>query len=68
MELTGFDRFLWATGFCCHNLLLLALFRRGRARLFPIFTTFIALNIARAIVLDFVHRDLPGDYPMPTGA
>jgi hypothetical protein len=62
MELTGFDRFVWATGFCCHILLLLVLFRRGRARSFPIFTTFIVFNVARTIILYFVYRDLPADY------
>jgi hypothetical protein len=61
MQVTGFDRFLWATGFSCNSLLLLVLFRRGRARSFPIFTTFIAFTFAKTIVLYFIYRVLPGD-------
>jgi len=61
MQLTGLDRFLWATGFCCNPLLLLVLFRRDRARSFPIFTTFIAFIFVKTVVLYFIYRFLPGD-------
>jgi hypothetical protein len=61
MQLTGFVRFLWAACFLGHILLLLVLFRRDRARSFPIFTTFVVFNIARTIVLYLTHRFLLGD-------
>lgn len=56
MRLTGLDLFLWAASFTGHVLLLLILWIRGRARSFPIFTTLIALNVARTIVLFAIQR------------
>jgi hypothetical protein len=62
MELTSFDRYVWAASFFGHVVLLLVLWRRGRARAFPVFTSFIVFNILRTIALYFIQRDLPGEY------
>jgi hypothetical protein len=51
MHLTGVDLFYWTAGFVGHFILLLVLWRRHRAGEFPIFTTWIASNLARSIVL-----------------
>jgi hypothetical protein len=62
MEYTSFARFLWAASFFGHVVLLLVLWRRGRARSFPIFTAWIVFNLARAIVLYFALRGGWGEY------
>ncbi|MGD0798650.1 MAG: hypothetical protein ABR910_13095 [Acidobacteriaceae bacterium] len=62
MQLTSFDRFVWAASFAGNLLLLLVLWRRGRAQSFPVFTAFIASSLARTIIIFWVLRDLPRDY------
>jgi hypothetical protein len=62
MELLSFDRFAWAVSFFGHIALLLLLTMRGRARSFPLFTTYIASNIAKTVILYFILHDRPGDY------
>jgi hypothetical protein len=56
MQLSGFDRFLWAATFCGHILTLFALIVRGRARSFPAFTSFIAENICTTAALYVVFN------------
>ena len=63
MHLTGIDRFFWAYGFLTHCILLGVLLFRQRAASFPVFTTMIAVNIVRTIVLYFTLRfGSSGDY------
>ena len=51
MQLSGFDRFLWAATFCIEVLIMAVLLLRHRARSFPAFTAYIAENIGTTIVL-----------------
>jgi hypothetical protein len=56
VDLTGLDQLLWATSFAGHWILLAVLVLRRRARSFPVFTSLIAVNIVRTIVLFFTLR------------
>lgn len=56
MRLTGLDLLLWAASFSGHVALLSVLWVRGRARLFPVFTAFISLNVIRTVALFFIQR------------
>lgn len=56
MRLTSIDNLLWALSFLGHWILLGVLVLRRRASFFPIFTTLIAVNILRTIVLFFTLR------------
>ena len=58
MQLSGFDRFLWAAGFSGHVLVLAVLIIRRRASSFPIFTAFIAASIGKTVILYFVFYHL----------
>lgn len=58
MHLSGLDRFVWAAGFYGHSLLLLVLFVRRRARLFPAFTSYIAENVGTTVILNFALNHL----------
>jgi len=58
MELTGFDRFLWAATSCGQILTLVVLIVRGRARSFPVFTIYIVENICTTVVEYFVFYHL----------
>lgn len=51
MHLTGTMLFLWAAATVLQVLLLGVLLTRHRVTMFPVFTTFIAFNIVRAVVL-----------------
>jgi hypothetical protein len=54
VHLTGLDLFFWAAGLPVNLGLLFVLWYRRRARNFPFFTAFPALNVVRTIVLYFV--------------
>lgn len=54
MHLTGIDYFLWVAAFLLHLALLFTLFYRGRAKDFPFFTSLIALNVVRTVILYLV--------------
>ncbi|MGC2164303.1 MAG: hypothetical protein WA634_20580 [Silvibacterium sp.] len=54
MHLTDIDLFYWVAGFIGHLALLLVLWRRHRSREFPIFTAWVASNLARTITLALV--------------
>ena len=54
MQLNSIDLFFWAAGLLGHIVLLVVLFVRHRAVVFPFFTTLIASNIAKTIVLVLV--------------
>jgi hypothetical protein len=56
MHLGEMDLFFWAAGFAVHLVLLFVLFYRGRARVFPFFTSLIALNVVRTVVLYLVRN------------
>ena len=56
MHLSGLDLLFWAVGFVGHFILLLVLWIRQRARVFPIFTALIGLNIARTIALALIQQ------------
>jgi hypothetical protein len=58
MELTGFDRFLWAATFCGQIMTLLVLIVRGRTRSFPVFTIYIVEKICTTVVEYFVFYHL----------
>ena len=51
MQLTSLDRFLWVSSLLGHCLLLGVLVLRRRTGSFPLFTSLIALNIVRTVVL-----------------
>jgi hypothetical protein len=51
MLLAGVDQVFWAAGFLGHVVLLTVLWVRHRAREFPVFTVWIASNLARTIML-----------------
>jgi hypothetical protein len=55
MHLLSFDRFVWAAGLYANILLLAVLIGRRRAASFPIFTTLIASDIVRTVVLYLVR-------------
>jgi hypothetical protein len=61
MNLSHFDRFVWGAGLTGSMILLLVLCLRGRARSFPIFTLYIAENVATTISLYFIfyHFAMP---------
>jgi hypothetical protein len=59
MQLSGFERFLWAAGFSSHVLLLFVLFIRRRAGTFPVFTAFIAASVGKTAILYFVFYHQP---------
>jgi hypothetical protein len=54
MQLNGLDRFFWAAGLAGNTALLFVLFYRRLAHRFPFFTSLIALNVFRTIVLYWV--------------
>jgi hypothetical protein len=54
VHLTGLDFLFWAAGFLGHLGLLLVLWYRNRARVFPFFTALITLGVTQTIVLYFV--------------
>jgi len=54
MNLSGFERFVWAAGLCGQIVLLLVLLIRRRAKSFPVFTVYISWSIAKAVVLYLV--------------
>jgi hypothetical protein len=54
MNLSGFDRFVWAASFCGQILLLLVLWIRHRAKTFPVFTIYTVESILKTIVLTVV--------------
>jgi len=56
MPLTNLDLLLWVAGFLGHVALLFVLLWRRRARIFPIFTALIVLNVLRTIVLFAINR------------
>jgi hypothetical protein len=56
-DLTNLDLLLWVAGFFGHLALLLTLLLRKRARMFPVFTTLIVLNVTRTIVLFLINRE-----------
>lgn len=58
MELTGFDRFLWAATSCGQILTLLVLIVRRRARSFPFFTCYVVETICTNVVEYFVFYHL----------
>jgi hypothetical protein len=63
VHLTGVDRFFWAFGFLAHCVLFAVVWVRHRAARFPVFTTLIAVDILRTIVLYFTMRfGSSGDY------
>ncbi len=55
MQLSGLDLFFWVASLFGHVVLLGVLFFRKRAAEFPFFTSLIALNILRTIILIFVR-------------
>lgn len=59
MQLSGFDRFVWAAGLSGHILLLLVLFLRRRTGTFPAFTALIATYIGKTVILYFVFYHQP---------
>ena len=63
MNLSGFDRFVWAASFYGHIVLLVVLLVRHRAKTFPVFTSYVAENIVKTAVLYFVfHHFSQRDY------
>jgi hypothetical protein len=60
MNLSDFDRFVWAASLYGQALLVLILWTRGRAKSFPIFTAYIGESICTNIALYFTlyHRSL----------
>ena len=55
MTVSGLDRLFWAAGLLGHVALLFVLLHRGRARRFPVFTTFIGASVLRTVVLFFAR-------------
>jgi len=51
VRLSEMDLFFWAAGFAVHLVLLFVLFYRGRARVFPFFTSLIAFSVVRTMIL-----------------
>lgn len=56
MHMTGLDIVFWVAGFLGNVILFVVLIAKHRSRCFPIFTTFIAFGISRAIALSLVTR------------
>ena len=56
MTLTSLDNVLWAAGFLGHVALLLVLVVRKRLRDFPLFTSFLAFEASRTVLLFVVFR------------
>ena len=56
MQLTNLDLLLWALSLTGHCILLAVLIIRHRTASFPVFTTLIAANIFRTVVLYSTHR------------
>ena len=56
MNLSSWDKALWAVGFLCHAALLLILVWRRRVREFPIFTGYIGLQVFATVLLFLVER------------
>lgn len=56
MHLTAVDLFYWTAGFLGHLILLMVLWLRRRVREFPIFTSWVASNLARTITLAAIAR------------
>ncbi|AEU36663.1 hypothetical protein [Granulicella mallensis] len=54
MQLTGIDLVFWAAGFLAHAVLLVVLWTRHRATVFPFFTTLITEYVVRTITLYFI--------------
>jgi len=61
MQLSGFNGFVWAATSCGHVLLLVVLFVRRRAAIFPVFTTYIAESIGSSVILYLVLNNLSSD-------
>ncbi len=57
MHLTGIDLLFWAAGFFSHIALLVVLWTRHRAAIYPFFTTLITSNVIRSVALYFVAED-----------
>ncbi|MGC2636484.1 MAG: hypothetical protein WA294_04855 [Acidobacteriaceae bacterium] len=55
MKLSGIDKIVWALSFYGNIALLAVLLVRGRWRQFPIFTCFIAFDVARSIALYLLY-------------
>ena len=51
MHLARIDFLLWAGGLVAHLTLLAVLITRSRARVFPIFTSLISMNVAKTVIL-----------------
>ena len=63
MPLTGLDLLLWALSLIGHCILLAVLLFRRRARTFRVFTTLVAVNVIKTIVLYFtLHFASSEDY------
>jgi hypothetical protein len=58
MNLSYFDRFVWAASLYGQALLILVLWTRGRVKSFPIFTAYIAESIATNLALYFIRYHL----------
>jgi len=56
LNLTTLDNVLWAAGFIGHVALLVVLLFRGRWRTFPVFSAFIAYNVAVTVVLFLIYK------------
>jgi hypothetical protein len=56
MHLTGLDLLFWAAGFGAHLTLLGVLLVRRRVKLFPMFTTLIAVDLCRTIALFSIDK------------
>jgi hypothetical protein len=56
MHLTGLDLLFWAAGLVAHLTLLFVLLVCRRVKMFPIFTSLIAVNVGRTIALMLVGR------------
>jgi hypothetical protein len=54
LNLSGFDRFLWAACLYGHIVLLAVLWIRRRASSFPVFTSYVIENIVKTSVLYFI--------------
>ncbi len=59
MQLSSFDRFVWAASFTGQVLIFLVLLVRRRARKFPLFTLYILEGIVTTVVGFFVFYHLP---------
>src|SRR5258705_12103426 len=55
MHLTGLDLLFWVAGFVGHVILMFVLWLRHRAKVFPMFTALIGLNVVRTIALALIQ-------------